>query len=148
MRSCRKLMRFRATIREQAGPDVTPEALEAERETEQKKINECKFAFRLRSNIVLIAPTSAKPLTEEEMAETEGLISQGFQNWSRRDFQQFVRALKNYGWHVNHLRSIPFTHIFLFPGRTTTNSSRVRLLTRRVLTLRSTIRYFRRSGIH
>ena len=43
----------------------------------------------------------AEPLTEEELAEKETLISQGFENWSRRDFQQFVRALETYGWYVN-----------------------------------------------
>jgi len=76
----RKANEIPATIREQAAPDVTPEALEAEREAEQKKIDE------------------SEPLTEEEMAEKEGLISQGFENWSRRDFQQFVRALETYRW--------------------------------------------------
>ncbi|KAI5120574.1 hypothetical protein M0805_002524 [Coniferiporia weirii] len=69
-----------ATVREAQGTTVTPEELEAEREAEQKKIDE------------------AIPLTEEEQAEKEELISQGFENWSRRDFQQFVRALETHGW--------------------------------------------------
>ncbi|KLO15808.1 SNF2 family DNA-dependent ATPase [Schizopora paradoxa] len=76
----RKANEIPATIREVAGPDQKPEELETEREAEQKKIDE------------------AEPLTEEELAEKETLISQGFENWSRRDFQQFVRALETYGW--------------------------------------------------
>ncbi|PAV22924.1 SNF2 family DNA-dependent ATPase [Pyrrhoderma noxium] len=62
------------------GKNLTPEEYEAEREIEQKKIDE------------------AIPLTEEEVAHKESLISQGFENWSRRDFQQFVRALETHGW--------------------------------------------------
>ena len=42
----------------------------------------------------------AEPLTEEELLEKDELISQGFENWSRRDFQQFVRALETYGWYA------------------------------------------------
>jgi hypothetical protein len=43
----------------------------------------------------------AEPLTEAEQEEKEALIAKGFEDWSRRDFQQFVRALENYGWLVN-----------------------------------------------
>lgn len=87
-----------ATIREPVGPDMTPEMLEAEREAEQKKIDEC---MQLR---LLVVPHDlnrfppAEPLNEEEQAEKEELVSQGFENWSRRDFQQFVRALETHGW--------------------------------------------------
>ena len=42
----------------------------------------------------------AEPLTEEELQVKEELIAQGFEDWSRRDFQQFVRALESYGWYV------------------------------------------------
>jgi len=55
----RKANEITATLREQALPDMTPEASEAEREAEQKKIDE------------------PEPLTGEEMAGKEGLISQG-----------------------------------------------------------------------
>ena len=79
MRTCQqKEHNIPATLRD--APDVPAEELEAEREAEQKKIDE------------------AVPLTEDELAEKEQLISQGFENWSRRDFQQFVRALENHGW--------------------------------------------------
>lgn len=47
-----------------------------------------------RTELVCIA----EPLTEEELAEKEELMQQGFEDWSRRDFQQFVRALETYGW--------------------------------------------------
>ena len=41
---------------------------------------------------------TAEPLTEEQLQEKEDLIAEGFEDWSRRDFQQFVRALETYGW--------------------------------------------------
>jgi SWI/SNF-related matrix-associated actin-dependent regulator of chromatin subfamily A member 5 len=40
----------------------------------------------------------AEPLTEKELEEKDDLISRGFPEWSRRDFQQFVRGLETYGW--------------------------------------------------
>ena len=47
---------------------------------------------------LFILRSAAEPLSEEELAEKEELIAQGFEDWSRRDFQQFVRALETYGW--------------------------------------------------
>ena len=41
---------------------------------------------------------AAEPLTEEQLREKEELTAEGFEFWSRRDFQQFVRALETYGW--------------------------------------------------
>lgn len=41
---------------------------------------------------------AAEPLTEEEIAQKEAYTEDGFADWSRRDFQQFVRALEAYGW--------------------------------------------------
>ncbi|EIN12993.1 SNF2 family DNA-dependent ATPase [Punctularia strigosozonata HHB-11173 SS5] len=69
-----------ATAREPQGPEDTPEKLEAERQAAQEFIDH------------------AEPLTEEEQVEKERLIAEGFEDWSRRDFQQFVRALETYGW--------------------------------------------------
>lgn len=40
---------------------------------------------------------TAEPLTEEQTAEKESLLQSGFSNWSRRDFNQFVRAVGEYG---------------------------------------------------
>ena len=40
---------------------------------------------------------TAEPLTEEEIAEKEKLISQGFPDWNRRDFQQFINGSAKYG---------------------------------------------------
>lgn len=39
----------------------------------------------------------AEPLTEEEIAEKEKLLEEGFTNWSKRDFNQFVKACEKYG---------------------------------------------------
>ncbi|XP_071127410.1 SWI/SNF-related matrix-associated actin-dependent regulator of chromatin subfamily A member 5-like [Mytilus edulis] len=36
-------------------------------------------------------------LTEEETAEKEDLLQQGFTNWSKRDFNQFIKANEKYG---------------------------------------------------
>ncbi|KAL4447228.1 hypothetical protein ABPG77_007261 [Micractinium sp. CCAP 211/92] len=40
-----------------------------------------------------------QPLSEEELAEREQLLQQGFSNWMRRDFNAFVRACEKYGRH-------------------------------------------------
>jgi SWI/SNF-related matrix-associated actin-dependent regulator of chromatin subfamily A member 5 len=39
----------------------------------------------------------AEPLTEEEVARKEELSRHGFDNWSKRDFQQFVKAVEAHG---------------------------------------------------
>ncbi|KAF9466575.1 SNF2 family DNA-dependent ATPase [Collybia nuda] len=76
----KRLNGITATLREPVGPDDTPEKLEEERQAAQDFID------------------NAEPLTEEEMAEKEAYIEEGFPDWSRRDFQQFVKALEAYGW--------------------------------------------------
>ncbi|KAH8099849.1 SNF2 family DNA-dependent ATPase [Cristinia sonorae] len=76
----KRLNEIPAVLREPAGPEDTPEKLEEERLAAQELID------------------NAEPLTEEEAIEKEELIAQGFDDWSRRDFQQFVRALETYGW--------------------------------------------------
>ncbi|KIY43532.1 hypothetical protein FISHEDRAFT_53398 [Fistulina hepatica ATCC 64428] len=68
-----------ATLRE-AGPEDTPDKLEEERIAAQEFID------------------TAEPLTEEESVLKEEYVSQGFADWTRRDFQQFVRGLETYGW--------------------------------------------------
>ncbi|KAI0321200.1 P-loop containing nucleoside triphosphate hydrolase protein [Amylostereum chailletii] len=80
MAAHKKLNEIPATLREPQGEEDTPEKLEAERQAAQEFID------------------NAEPLTEEEMAEKDWLAAQGFEAWSRRDFQQFVRALEAYGW--------------------------------------------------
>ncbi|KAF8421721.1 HAND-domain-containing protein [Boletus edulis BED1] len=76
----KRLNGIAATTREPQGPDDTPEKLEAERAPAQEFID------------------TAEPLTEEEQVLKEKYTEAGFHDWSRRDFQQFVRALQNYGW--------------------------------------------------
>ncbi|KAF2758351.1 chromatin-remodeling complex ATPase-like protein [Pseudovirgaria hyperparasitica] len=39
----------------------------------------------------------AEPLTEEEKAEKERLVEEGFPEWNRRDFQQFINGSAKYG---------------------------------------------------
>ncbi|ORX54808.1 hypothetical protein BCR36DRAFT_282567, partial [Piromyces finnis] len=52
---------------------------EKERKEEQKKIDE------------------AEPLTEEEIAEKEKLLEQGFEKWGKRDFSSFIKLNEKYG---------------------------------------------------
>ncbi|WKY02175.1 hypothetical protein Q1695_015860 [Nippostrongylus brasiliensis] len=40
---------------------------------------------------------TAEPLTEEEQAEKNDLLTQGLANWSKRDFTAFVRANEKFG---------------------------------------------------
>merc|ERR1712062_614358 len=59
-------------------PDLGSEAKKVQRE-EQIKIDD------------------AEELTEDEQEEKEDLLSQGFTNWSKRDFNQFIRLHEKYG---------------------------------------------------
>ena len=59
--------------------DLPESEAEAERDLEQKEID------------------NATPLTEEEQAEKEQMSSQGFADWNRRDFQQFINGSAKYG---------------------------------------------------
>ncbi|CAK0743308.1 hypothetical protein CVIRNUC_001460 [Coccomyxa viridis] len=43
------------------------------------------------------APEDPQPLSEEEIAEKERLMTEGYSNWNRRDFNAFVRACEKYG---------------------------------------------------
>ncbi|KXS97354.1 hypothetical protein AC578_10729 [Pseudocercospora eumusae] len=40
---------------------------------------------------------NAEPLTEEEIAEKEHLATEGFGEWNKRDFQQFINGSAKYG---------------------------------------------------
>jgi SWI/SNF-related matrix-associated actin-dependent regulator of chromatin subfamily A member 5 len=61
------------------GDDDNLSEREAERATEQEEID------------------NSTPLTEEEQEEKAELSSQGFGDWNRRDFQQFVNGSAKYG---------------------------------------------------
>ncbi|OAL53656.1 hypothetical protein IQ07DRAFT_584311 [Pyrenochaeta sp. DS3sAY3a] len=61
------------------GPDEDIEAREADQDLAQKEID------------------NAEPLTEEEKAEKDALIEQGFPDWNKRDFQQFLNGTAKYG---------------------------------------------------
>ena len=40
---------------------------------------------------------TAEPLGEEQQQEKESLLQEGFADWSRRDFNQFVRSCAEHG---------------------------------------------------
>lgn len=58
--------------------ELGTEATKVQRE-EQKKIDD------------------AEQLSEDEIAEKESLLTQGFTNWTKRDFNQFIKANEKYG---------------------------------------------------
>lgn len=76
----REIYYFRKTVgyKVPRNPDLGADAGKIQRE-EQSKIDE------------------SEPLTEEEIAEKEDLLQQGFTNWTRRDFNQFIKANEKYG---------------------------------------------------
>ncbi|GLV35654.1 Imitation SWI [Carabus blaptoides fortunei] len=59
-------------------PEHGPDAAKIQKE-EQRKIDD------------------AEPLSEEEITEKENLLTQGFTNWTKRDFNQFIKANEKYG---------------------------------------------------
>jgi len=69
----KEILYFRQTIKYQVPQQ------EEDWEEKQKKIDE------------------AQPLTEEEVQEKEKLLQQGFTNWNKRDFNQFVKANEKFG---------------------------------------------------
>uniref|UniRef100_A0A8R1TZD8 Uncharacterized protein n=1 Tax=Onchocerca volvulus TaxID=6282 RepID=A0A8R1TZD8_ONCVO len=73
----RKTIGYRA----QRPPDLPTKEAERKQKEEQKKID------------------NAVPLTEEERNEKIQLLTQGQSNWSRREFQQFIKANEKYGRH-------------------------------------------------
>lgn len=58
--------------------ELGPESTRVQRD-EQRKIDE------------------AEPLSEEEIGEKDSLLTQGFTNWTKRDFNQFIKANEKYG---------------------------------------------------
>jgi SWI/SNF-related matrix-associated actin-dependent regulator of chromatin subfamily A member 5 len=77
--SYRKEIGYKVPLAE--GDDDTLSDREAERALDQQEIDD------------------ATPLTEEEQEEKEKLALQGFGDWNRRDFQQFINGSGRYGRH-------------------------------------------------
>jgi len=76
----REIYYFRKTVgyKVPRNPDLGADAGKVQKE-EQKRIDE------------------SEPLSEDEIAEKEDLLQQGFTNWTRRDFNQFIKANEKYG---------------------------------------------------
>lgn len=60
-------------------PKLSAEELEAERAAQQEAID------------------NAEPLTEDEEEEKEQLTAEGFANWTKREFQAFIRGSEVHG---------------------------------------------------
>ena len=86
-------------LREPQVLEDTAEKLEAERQAAQDFIdNGTQSKFPMATSPANGFLYQAEPLTEEEQAQKEAYLEDGFPDWSRRDFQQLVRALEAYGW--------------------------------------------------
>ena len=46
------------------------------------------------------APDDPQPLSEEDIAEKDRLLGEGYSNWNRRDFNSFTRACEKVGWNT------------------------------------------------
>jgi superfamily II DNA/RNA helicase len=77
----KEIYAFRKSIGYKAvkDPDLSGDAQKKNQIEEQRKIDD------------------AESLTEEEQAEKEELLAEGFNNWSKRDFNQFIKANEKYG---------------------------------------------------
>jgi SWI/SNF-related matrix-associated actin-dependent regulator of chromatin subfamily A member 5 len=77
----REIYAFRKSIGYKAvrDPDLDEQEGKRQQQEEQKKIDE------------------AEPLNEDEQYEKEQLLQQGFCNWNKRDFNQFIKANEKYG---------------------------------------------------
>ncbi|CAN3374450.1 ISWI chromatin-remodeling complex ATPase Isw1p [Diutina rugosa] len=73
----RKLTNYKVPLK--AGKPDTLAKREADQKLEQEEID------------------NSRPLTEEEKARKEELLTQGFSSWNRRDFQHFVSLSTKYG---------------------------------------------------
>jgi hypothetical protein len=90
--------------------------------------------------------SAAEPLTEQEVELKERLTEEGF-DWSRRDFQQFVKALEAYGWFVFIFYSIcKRNKSFVSTGLRIMSCSHPRSKTKRLMMLRSIMLSLRRNG--
>lgn len=72
-------MRFSFRLQAVKNPELPAKEAEKKQKDEQKKID------------------SARELTDEEKTEKEELLTQGFGQWTRRDFSQFIKANERYG---------------------------------------------------
>lgn len=77
----KEIYAYRKSISYKAVKDLElpPDEAKKQQAEEQKKIDE------------------AEPLTEDEMNEKDSLLTMGFTNWSKRDFNQFIKANEKYG---------------------------------------------------
>lgn len=66
-----------------------------------------KLSRNLLMKVIAAFLNPAVPLTEAEIAEKDQLATQGFENWSKRDFTAFIKAQEKYGryfWALNCFR--------------------------------------------
>jgi SWI/SNF-related matrix-associated actin-dependent regulator of chromatin subfamily A member 5 len=69
--------------------------MEQERKEQQEIIDNGCFSFCLLLHE--LTGHVAEPLTEEELLEKEELQKQGFEDWSKRDYQQLIKAYEAHG---------------------------------------------------
>jgi SWI/SNF-related matrix-associated actin-dependent regulator of chromatin subfamily A member 5 len=82
----------------EAGPDDTPEELEAERQLAQNFIDTGE-SLPTKLSCLRSSLHAAEELTDDDYALMEQLKQKGFPDWSRRDFQQLIKGLEQHGWY-------------------------------------------------
>lgn len=95
-------------------PTMSAEELEAERAAEQDAVDTGEPAAQHRQWQLLTVRTAcaAEPLTAEEEKEKAQLAGEGFSNWTKREFQAFIRGCELYGreeYDLIHYRELSTT---------------------------------------
>ena len=90
----KKEVEYQVPLREAKTEDEPAETIEAERKAEQDAIDNGMSALFSDTNS---DPFQADEFTEDDAKELEDLLQLGFASWTRREFQQFVKALEKYG---------------------------------------------------
>ena len=73
------------------------ELWKASREAAQREAQKANDADALAAATAPPGPDDPQPLSDDEKAERERLLAEGFKDWTRRDFGAFVRACEKHG---------------------------------------------------
>jgi SWI/SNF-related matrix-associated actin-dependent regulator of chromatin subfamily A member 5 len=85
--SFQRLNEIAAPLQEPLGPEHTPEKLDAECQAAQDFIDNGALLGPFDSLPQADCSYPAEPLTDEEQAQKEASLEDGFPDWSRRDLQ-------------------------------------------------------------
>ena len=89
-------MNYQVPLREPSEGE-TLEMVEQERKEQQEIIDNGQFYHNECGACNDYLLYSAEPLTDEELLEKEELQKRGFEDWSKRDYQQLIKAYEAHG---------------------------------------------------